>query len=557
MDKPSKQTLYSAMITAAVIVAAILLRNIGREIPGRALGILRSFLYVGLFAAWGISLRRRVMQPQARRTLTAIAGLIVFWLTDRTVKYFFVTTAAATRYLWYFYYLPMLFIPLLAVLVAASLGKREDYRLPRWTRLLYIPVCALLALVLTNDLHQTVFSFDPQLAEWWDTGYTYGAGYYAVMGCMALCALSALGIMIFKCRAAHGRRATWLPLLFIPVTVIYAVLYAAYIEDHTSLLYYLAGDVTVVLCLLFAGLLESCLQTGLIPTNTGYDTLFQTASVGMQIADENYRVCYASHAALPLSADTMRAAEDGGHLMDDATLLKSHTIRGGHIIWQEDVAELLRVRGELETIKEELQDRNDILRDQYRQDAQRYKLEEQNRLYDLVQQETQRQLRQIDTLAAQLRALPTDAPQRRDILRRVLVLATYVKRRKDMTISADRSRVLPVGRLNSALRESCGDLTLSGIPGNLYLPETETMLPIDTAFAAYDLFEDALELSLDTLTYFFITMAQEGGMPSLHIQLECAADLTPLSQRYPNAVLERDEDGWFLTQPLAEGGAGV
>lgn len=80
---------------------------------------------------------------------------------DRTVKYFFVTTAAALRYLWYCFYLPMLFIPLFAVFVAAAQGKPEDYRLPRWTQLLYVPAGALFLLVLTNDLHQAVFAFDP------------------------------------------------------------------------------------------------------------------------------------------------------------------------------------------------------------------------------------------------------------------------------------------------------------------------------------------------------------------------------------------------------------
>ena len=50
--------------------------------------------------------------------------------------------------------------------------------------------------MLTNDLHQTVFSFDSDLTEWWDSGYTYGAGYYAVMGFVVLCALIALAMMI-------------------------------------------------------------------------------------------------------------------------------------------------------------------------------------------------------------------------------------------------------------------------------------------------------------------------------------------------------------------------
>ena len=550
MNRSRKAT---ALCVLLVILAAVLCRNIGRDIPGRALGIVRSLLYLGLFAAWGISLRRRVMQPQARHFLTSIAGLIVFWLLDRTVKYFFVTSAAAIRYLWYGFYLPMLFIPLFAVFVAASLDKPEDYRLPRWTRLLYFLAGALFLLVLTNDLHQTVFTFDPSLTEWRDTGYTYGAGYFTVMGFMALCGVSALAIMLYKCRGSRGRKAIWLPLLFIPAALAYGVLYAIYIEDHTSLLYYLAGDMTVTNCLLFAGLMESCLQTGLIPTNTGYDALFQVSSVGMRITDQDYQVCYASDAAIPLSVETMRSTENGEQLLNDTTLLKSHALRGGHIVWQEDVSELLRVKEELESTREELQDRNDILREQYRQDAQRYRLEEQNRLYDLVQRETQSQLRQINGLASQLREASEDTPQRRQLLLRILVLATYVKRRKDMTISADRSSVLLVSRLSSALRESCSNLSLGGISGNLYLPETEAVLPIGTAFAAYDLFEDALELALDTLTYFLVTITEEQKALALRVNLECTADLSPLAQHYPGVTLEQDEDAWFLTKTLAGG----
>ena len=215
------------------------------------------------------------------------------------------------------------------------------------------------------------------------------------------------------------------------------------------------------------------------------------------------------------------------------------------------------MKDELESIREELQDRNDILREQYRQDAQRYKLEEQNRLYDLVQCETQPQLQKINALASELRKTPAGSPRYQELLLRILILATYVKRRKDMIISADHSRVLSVNRLSSALRESCSNLSVGGIPCNLYLPETETLLPIDIAFAAYDLFEDALELTLDTLTYFFVTIALENGVPSLRINLECDSELTSLTRRYPNILLERDEGGWFLTQQLTRGGDSI
>ena len=69
----------------------------------------------------------------------------------------------------------MLFIPLLCVFVALSLGKPENYRLPKWTSLLYIPTTLLLLLVLTNDLHQLVFVFPADAAAWLDTDHGYGS----------------------------------------------------------------------------------------------------------------------------------------------------------------------------------------------------------------------------------------------------------------------------------------------------------------------------------------------------------------------------------------------
>ena len=560
MERSDRTLLRTAAIVAAIVVAAILCRNLGRILPGRSLSLLRSFLYIGLFLAWGISLRRRVMQPQVRRLATGIAALMVFWIAERTVKYFFVTDPDVVRWLWYLYYLPMLVIPLLAVFVAASLGRSERYRLPRWTRLLYLPVGALVALVLTNDLHQRVFTFPPEAAVWRDGDFTHAAGYFVVIGCMAACGLAALGVMIAKCRGGRGRRTAWLPLSFIPLSMLYGAVYTAYIEDHTSLLYYLAGDVTVALCLLFAGLLESCLQTGLIATNTGYDALFRAADVGMQIVDASGTVRYASRTAVALTGDELaRAARPDGCLRaDGTTLLRAEAIRGGHVVWQEDVGALLRARAELTDLRAELEERNELLRDQYRRDARRYKLEEQNRLYDLVQRETQRQLRAVDELTARY-VRGTDGPEtRRALLLRILVLATYLKRYKDMLVAADRSDELPLATLAAAVRESCSDLPAAGIGCNLYQTKHGAAVAAQRLLAAYACFEDALEGVLDGLRYVLVSLSRKDGVLRLSVVLDCAApaaDLSALPADHPGARAERTEDGWVVTMPLEGGGA--
>ena len=218
---------HGALLCAFLAVAAAaVLRQIGfcvNEQLDQFFTILRAAIYIGLFVAWGISVRSRIIQPQVRRYLTAVSALMIFWMTVRSIRYSLEEALWVMRHLWYLYYLPMLFIPLLAVFIALSLGKPESFRLPKWTVLLYIPTAALLLLVLTNDLHQLVFRF-PEDAVVWMNEYRYGIVYFPVVGWMVLCALTALVIMLVKCRVPNSRKVLVLPFVPVVLSVIYGAL---------------------------------------------------------------------------------------------------------------------------------------------------------------------------------------------------------------------------------------------------------------------------------------------------------------------------------------------
>lgn len=154
----------------------------------------------------GLSVRLRIVQKQTRMYLTSVSVLLILWMTSRTAKYFIFWQPAAIRYLWYLFYLPMLFVPMLAVLIALSLGKPDGYRLPKSTWILWAVSGVLLLLVLTNDLHQLVFTFPADAAVWSDTDNGYAAGYFVVTGWQVLCAAAALVTMFFKCHVPNGRR---------------------------------------------------------------------------------------------------------------------------------------------------------------------------------------------------------------------------------------------------------------------------------------------------------------------------------------------------------------
>lgn len=102
MAKPNKSTLQAGVLIAAVIVCAILARVFGNLGYAPAiLGLIRTMLYIGLYMAWGVSVRKRVVQAQVRKCLTAVSVLTVFWFVVRSMKYYFVFDPGMTRYLWY------------------------------------------------------------------------------------------------------------------------------------------------------------------------------------------------------------------------------------------------------------------------------------------------------------------------------------------------------------------------------------------------------------------------------------------------------------------------
>ena len=69
----------SYLITAVVVVCAIAARVISKEgIAADTMGLIRSVLYIGLYFVWGISIKKRVMQAQVQRYLTAIVGMMIF-----------------------------------------------------------------------------------------------------------------------------------------------------------------------------------------------------------------------------------------------------------------------------------------------------------------------------------------------------------------------------------------------------------------------------------------------------------------------------------------------
>lgn len=553
MIKPDKKSIRIVITAVVPVLIAYLCRleAIYKYAP-LFMGLLRSFIYVGLFMLWGYSLRKRIIQTQARRYLMAIASLIVFWFLVRTVKYHFVSEAVLptfVRYLWYLFYLPMLMIPLLAIFVSLSIGKPEDYRLPRRTVLYYIPVLAAILLVLTNDLHQFVFTFPETDPVWRSSNNGYGAGYFLVIAILIFCGLEMLWVLWRKCRLPGRKRRVYPPC--IPIALL--LLYMAFYYMQVEWLRIVCGDVTAMTCLLYMITLELCIRCGLIQANIHYEDLFASASrLSAQITDNQYRVCYSSRDAEVIPEEKMREAESAPVMLPGGKLLHNMPIRGGHALWTEDISELLSLREKLEETKEELKDRNDLLQYEYQREREHKIVEEQNRLYDMLQRKTQIQLDKIGRLVSMYQNSDS-GEAKKQILPKIVVLGSFIKRRKDFVLSIDSTPTIPESKLTGALGESFRALALMNVGGAYLVHTGEEYLPGEVLTLAYDFFEDVVETLLDSLKSINVRVFPVQGKLRISILADGSGELKTLKEKYPKACILQ-EDGIELVLSLEGGG---
>lgn len=541
----TKQNHKTGFLVAAMVFSAIALRVLGKfdilKVPG---GILRSLIYIALYIGWGISVSKRIIQVQVRHYLIAVSGLMVFWFVIRSMRYFFITDIGIARQLWYLYYLPMLFIPLFSLFVAISLGKPENARLSKTARLLLsIPTVLCLLLVLTNDFHQLVFSF-PEGEVWTDINNGYTFGYYIVLGWEILCSLAAFIIMIIKCRLSYRKK--YLPFLLLTASIGYALIYVSGAEWMQLI----GGDITAAQCLMFTGILECCIQCGLIQTNTGYRAMFEAGSIGAQIVDTDYDTRYASSNAPKLSEEMLRSAESEPAKLDNNTLLRSSKIPGGHVLWQEDITDITVLLQKLEENRKTISESNDVEQENYKTKVKINTVREKNRLYDRLQAQTAHQIELLDQLLTQYET-EGDPEIRRSLLAKAAVIGAYIKRRGNLMFIGEKSNVTDTAELSACLEESFANLELMGVECAIDIPGKNSIYTRD-AIRVYDYFEAVTEEAMNDLRFVWLKARSLEDAVIFYLQAESKTELSSLSALADTCAFE--EGVWRFSLRIGKAG---
>lgn len=530
MKATTKHLLPTVFVCTAIAIAYACRMLAKFDIGGPAVNHIRTALYLLLFTLWGFSLDRRIIQRQALHCLRLTAALMLLWLILRTLKYSVVTGLAAGRYIWYLYYLPMLFLPLLGVYIALSMGKSEDYRLSRGTGMLSIIPAALFLLVITNDLHQQVFAFKSGVPGLPVSGtYSYRPLYFICLGWMVVCMAFSLVCLFRKSRIPSGEGKRITPFVLGCAMLLYSILYLSGIPAVR----WWFGDMNVMFCLLYAAIYESCIRCRMIPSNTGYVELFEASTLAACIADRSGRIVLRSRAA----GEDITCPQEGQRIVrPDGMRISSAPISGGYAVWQDNVRQLAELRTRLNANKEEMERNKKKLKDAYLVQKSLHELTEKNRIYNELEAKHSRQTAQMRQMLA--RCESAGPAERRSLLKKVLLLGTYIKRSANLYFLCSEYQWLPQQELRLTVDEAVRALTACGTECGVIYRTTEPMRASEVV-RLFDLLEIVAETTVDDLRSLFISVSDS----AMDLSVECAADLSAIASP---EVTVRQEDGLWL-----------
>jgi len=540
MSKQAKISFGKIALFVVLLFFGGLLDVFGRD---RGLQTLSTVYYLLLSVVFVFRISDRVVDPKVRRYLTLSAWMVVFFFLLRGLKYYvFRDLDTVARHLWYFYYVPNLMVPELSLLAALAVDEEAGKRKATGKFFLRMITVLLMGLVLTNDLHQTVFRFQPGF-KGWDENYQYGTGYLLIAAWILVLFLAAVAVMVRKCRLSAGKRFFWIPLVPIALGWLYVILYFYDMEpkwDGINLLEFPEAASFVVACFW-----ECCISIGLIPSNKGYEELFSGSSIAAQIADADTGIVYSSDSARELTTEQKVAKEN--LMLDENTWLHRAEIQGGFVYWQSDISEVNRLNRELEQIEERLSEETELIRLQNELQTQRTELEEKNRVYDRIAGRVLGQSQRITQLTQEAER---DLSLYEKKIGWICFYGSYIKRCANLMLLAENNDKLPCGELLLAVSESLRALSECGVSVALS-GGGEGELAADCIFGIYECFELIIERAGRGLTGVSAAVTEKGCklvLEGLDESFEAELKEIQIGRKYEEVAcqIEREDDIYYV-----------
>ena len=428
-------------------------------------------LMLPLTVIWGACLHRRIRHHGARRAVLLLIAMLLLWELTRMAKILtFVHDSSLERMLWYLFY--VFRAGLSVALLWIAWGSDEDVlerTMPPWLKTVFGINLLLAVLVLCNDLHHQFFYFtwDTEMMEWsehlaWGT-YVYWTIWFIEI-------FAALLLLLEKAKQQQVLRpAMTLPFLLFACFVIYSIAYqyVAWVRWP---------ELTAVTALFFLLLGELCLRTGLMPSNRFHAAFFTNAQLAMRLVNAAGDIVFASAARW------------------DAEGRDTHTarmeLRGGAILWQEDLSLLHEQQRRLALTRDALRRSHELLRREHGIRKNLLSLTLRRALSDELEAILAAKRPLLRRFREQLMATE-DKGEVTQLLRRLNLLSSYLKKRCLLFLKGQEDGRIRTDELAMAVSEICTYLRPLGLRVGVEWMQPES-LRAQAALALFDAFAELL-----------------------------------------------------------------
>lgn len=451
---------------------------------------------IAFLSIWGMFSCWRCFDLKVRRYLIACFMLFAGWMLAVIVKYA-VLWDPLVELLWYVFYIPMLFVPLLCVFMAFRVAGVDDRPVVVKCKTALLAIDAvLLAVVLTNGMHHAVFVFDASDPDWVEN-YEYAPMYYMVYA-MAAGQFVLFFAILFANACRRLRGAIVVVSLICAMAIVYGMAYILRVP------FFFSGNFALGYTWFVCVALELCFDFGLIPAFARYGRLFQTLPIDMKVFSRSSHggeaPVFSTFRATPVSSQGLACVEACAagpvRLISDAApdvVYYAQRVSGGITLVTQDVSAISSRRRILEQRHVALRSSCTLLEQERLMRERLSKQESEKALYDEVDQSISQALGKARELMSQAEALSGEAAVFKLTIAKMLV--SYSKRKGGIVLARRGDLDFEREKLQLIVGELVTDLQTAGVVCGA-LVETGEMVPIDAVSVLYDCLYDFAIASL-------------------------------------------------------------
>ncbi|GEM_PF-2659268 len=447
-----------------------------------------------IIISWGASLVLRIVNKGIQKGLLYIVYCLLFGVIIHCVYVLLspYDITRVSRLLWYSYFLPELLVPVLGLLVAWSINQLpEKNNSTLWFNLAFSITLGLFLLVLTNDYHHLIFIFPINGLEG-QLDYQYGQGFWIILVWVSSLCFGNLAMLFSRCWRSPVRWRICIPCTIVVIMVIYCILYIQRVDFifNTEM-----GFIIDILILLYW---ESCLGSGLMPSNIQYVKVFKAANMNMQILKHDLSLAYKAGKATPLDSSTKKLIAEQkavtNLLIDEHILISSKPVHGGYAVWQKDTRNLKQLKEALEMISYQIYEDNEILTKENQVKGGLLEIKWRNIIYNKLENAVGGEMATVRELISSIPQTENPEEQQRDkyIMAKLNLLICYIKRKMNLLLISRNNGYLLFGDITQACSESLDSAKAAGIDGSNSNSPAGLVL-YETAMIFYDYFQHLLD----------------------------------------------------------------